>query len=133
MAVRYLLDTNTASYIIKGKPDKVRKRLLQLPMAEVAISTITEAELRFGAIRAPESARLRFLVEEFLKTLDILPWGSEAALQYATLRTALETQGQPMGNMDVMIAAHALATRAVLVTSDRSFRRLTQIEIEDWA
>jgi tRNA(fMet)-specific endonuclease VapC len=107
MAVRYLLDTNTASYVIKGNFPHVRERLLRVPMAEVGISVVTEAELRFGVARRPESARLEIAVEEFLLRVEVLPWDSAAAKQYALLRAALEREGKPMGNLDMMIAAHA--------------------------
>jgi tRNA(fMet)-specific endonuclease VapC len=133
MAVRYLLDTNTASYAIKGNVPGVRERLLKLPMAEVGISVITEAELRFGVARLPAAVRLRTLVEEFLLRVEVLPWNSVAAQHYAEIRTALERSGKPMGNMDMLIAAQALAEEAVLVTHDRVFRRVKGLRIEDWS
>jgi tRNA(fMet)-specific endonuclease VapC len=133
MPVRYLLDTNSASYIIKGNIPRVRERLLRVPMAEVAISAVTEAELRFGVVRRPEAARLKIAVEEFLLRVEVLPWGSEAAHAYAQIRAALEREGTPMGNLDMMIAAQALAARAVLVTSDRVFGRVKGVKIEDWS
>ncbi len=132
MPFRYLLDTNTASYIIKGHPPQVRVHLLAVPMAEVGISSVTEAELRFGAARRPEAARLAIAVEEFLLRLEILPWNSDAAKCYASLRADQEKKGEPMGNLDMMIAAQALATEAVLVTHDREFRRVKGLKSEDW-
>jgi len=129
--IRYLLDTNTASYVIKGNYPRVRERLLKVPMAEVGISVVTEAELRFGSVRKPEAARLH-AVEEFLLRVDVLPWTSDAARNYADIRAELEKAGEPIGNLDLMIAAHALATKAILVTHDRSFRRIKRLEIEDW-
>ena len=132
MAVRYLLDTNTASYVIKGNVPLVRERLLKIPMAEVGISVITEAELRFGVARRPEAARLKIAVQEFLLRVEVLPWNSDAAEHYAQTRAALERQGKPMGNLDLMIAAQALAAEAVLVTHDRVFRRVKGLKIEDW-
>ena len=131
MPVRYLLDTNIASYAIKGNFPEVRKRLLEVPMSEVGISVITEAELRFGAGRKT-STRLRLTVEEFLLRVEILAWDSQAARHYAELRTVLEDAGAPMGNLDMMIAAHALAVGAMLVTHDRVFRRVKELKIEDW-
>jgi tRNA(fMet)-specific endonuclease VapC len=131
MPVRYLLDTNIASYAIKGNFPEVRKRLLEVPMSEVGISVITEAELRFGAARKT-STRLRLAVEEFLLRVEILAWDSEAARHYAELRTVLEDSGAPMGNLDMMIAAQALAVGATLVTHDRVFRRVKELKIEDW-
>lgn len=133
MPTRYLLDTNMASYVIKGNIPRVRQRLVKVPMAQVAISAVTEAELRFGVARRPEAARLETAVEEFLLRVDSLPWDSAAARNYARVRAALERVGKPMGNLDMMIAAHALAVQAVLVTSDRVFRRVEQLKIQDWS
>src|ERR1700720_436907 len=132
MPSRYLLDTNTASYIIKGSVPRVRARLLKVPMSQVLISAVTEAELLFGAARKREAVRLKTAIDEFLLRVDSLPWDSNAARRYADLRAALEFGGIPMGNLDMMIAAHALAAEAILVTSDRSFRRLKHLKIEDW-
>jgi tRNA(fMet)-specific endonuclease VapC len=133
MPTRYLLDTNMASYVIKGNVPRVRERLLKVPMAQVSISVITEAELRFGVARRPEAARLKTAVEEFLLRVDVLPWDSEAAQHYAQVRAVLERAGESMGNLDMMIAAHALAVQAVLVTHDDVFRRIKQVKVEDWS
>ena len=132
MAVRYLLDTNTASYVIKGNFPRVRERLLKVPMSQVGISVVTEAELRFGVARLPEATKLKTVVEEFLLRVEVLPWTSEAAQHYARIRAALEREGEPMGNLDMMIAAQALAEEAVLITHDRVFRRVKGLKVEDW-
>jgi tRNA(fMet)-specific endonuclease VapC len=131
--IRYLLDTNTASYAIKGNVARVREQLLKIAMAEVGISVITEAELRFGVARLPAAIRLKDLVEEFLLRVEVLPWNSAAANRYAEIRAALERSGKPIGNMDMLIAAHALSVEAVLVTHDRVFRRVKGLKIEDWS
>jgi tRNA(fMet)-specific endonuclease VapC len=133
MPVRYFLDTNIASYVIKGNFPPVRERLLEIPMSEVGISVITEAELRFGVARLPQSAKLGRAVEEFLIRVEVLPWDSEAAQRYAQLRAALEEHGEPMGNLDLMIAAQALAEGVILVTNDRVFRRVRGLKVEDWS
>ena len=132
MPPRYLLDTNTASYIIEGNVPRVRERLLMVPMSQILISAVTEAELLFGAARKRGAVRLKTAVDEFLLRVDSMPWDSNAARRYADLRAALELNGIPMGNLDLMIAAHALSVEAVLVTNDRSFRRLIHLKIEDW-
>jgi tRNA(fMet)-specific endonuclease VapC len=132
MSVRYLLDTNTASYIIKGNFPRVRERLLKVPMSQVLISVITEAELLFGAARKREAVRLKTAIDEFLLRVESLAWDSAAARHYAEVRVTLESSGIPMGNLDMMIGAHALSAEAVLVTNDHSFRRLKQLKIEDW-
>src|ERR1700678_689952 len=131
MPVRYLLDTNIASYIIKGNFPHVRERLLKVAMNEVGVSVITEAELRFGVARLPQAAKLGKAVEEFLLRVEVLPWDSEAAQHYANLRATLEQQGEPMGNLDLMIAAQALAAETILVSNDRVFRRIRGLKIED--
>jgi tRNA(fMet)-specific endonuclease VapC len=132
MAVRYLLDTNTASYVIKGNFPRVRERLLKVPMAEVGISLVTEAELRFGVARLPDAVKLKTVIEEFLLRVESLPWASAAAQHYARIRATLEREGEPMGNLDMMIAAQAMANDAVLVTHDRVFRRVRELKVEDW-
>lgn len=133
MPVRYLLDANIASYAIKGNFPRVRERLLRVAMSEVGISVITEAELRFGVARLPGAAKLGLAVEEFLLRVEVLPWDSEAAQHYADLRATLDGQGEPMGNLDLMIAAQALAAGTILVTNDRVFRRVKGLKIEDWS
>lgn len=132
MPVRYLLDTNAASSVIKGNIPCVRERLLKVPMSEVGISVVTEAELRFGVARLPQAAKLGVAVEEFLLRVEILPWDSDCAQRYAEIRAALERESEPMGNLDLMIAAQALAAEAILVTNDRVFRRVKGLRLEDW-
>lgn len=132
MAVRYLLDTNTASYVIKGNSPSVRERLSRLSRNEVAVSVVTEAELRFGAERLPRTARIRLGVDDFLETIEVLAWNSAAAKSYSLMRTALERSGTPMGSLDLMIAAHALSLGATLVTHDRVFLRVKGLKTEDW-
>jgi tRNA(fMet)-specific endonuclease VapC len=133
MAIRYLLDTNIASCIIKGNSPAVDRHLARVPMAELAISAVTEGELRFGAARLPHAVRLHSLIEDFFLRVAILPWDSDAAQQYGRLRATLEREGQPMGNLDAMIAAHALALDAVLVTNDHAFARIRKLKVADWS
>jgi len=130
---RYLLDTNTCSYIMKGNVPAVRQHLAHVPIAQVFISSVTEAELRYGVARRPQAANLQQVVDEFLLRVTVLPWDSKAAQEYGLLRAALERSGQPIGNLDLMIAAHALATGSVLVTNDRSFARIKTLKMENWA
>jgi tRNA(fMet)-specific endonuclease VapC len=132
MPVRYLLDTNTASYVIKGNFPRVRDHLLRVPMAEVGISVITEAELRFGVARLPGAIRLKLAVEEFLIRVEILSWDSDAARQYADLHARLEAEGTPMGNLDMMIAAQAITSKVTLVTHDQVFKRIQSLKVVDW-
>ena len=129
---RYLLDTNTVSYIIRGKNEMVFRRLREIPGEQIFISVITEAELRFVVARRPEATNIAAAVAEFLRRVQIVPWDSLAALHYAEVRSASERIGEPMAVMDLLIAAQALALNATLVTSDRGFRRIKRLKIADW-
>lgn len=129
---RYLLDTNIASCIIKGNSPAVDRRLVKVAMAELAVSAVTGGELRFGAARLSHATRLHSLVEDFFLRVEVLPWDSDAAQQYGRLRATLEREGRPMGNLDTMIAAHALALEAVLVTNDHAFARIKKLKVVDW-
>jgi tRNA(fMet)-specific endonuclease VapC len=132
MPVRYLLDTDIASYIINNRFPGVRERLRKVPVADVGISVVTEAELRFGLARKPDASRLGFAVEEFLAHMETLAWDSSAAKIYATVRASLEREGTLLGAMDMMIAAHALAARCVLVTHDQAFQKIKRLKLADW-
>jgi tRNA(fMet)-specific endonuclease VapC len=132
MQCRYLLDTNIASYVIKGNFPAVRRRLVRHPMREIAISSVTEGELCHGVARRPDAARLRTIVDEFLLGVTILPWDSDAARQYGQLRATLERNGKPMGSLDMMIGAHALASALTLVTNDQAFGRIKGLKVQDW-
>ncbi|MCK5516131.1 MAG: type II toxin-antitoxin system VapC family toxin [Desulfobulbaceae bacterium] len=130
---RYMLDTNMASYIIKGKPVAVKEHLLHVPMASIYISAITEAELLHGVARKPEAKHLPLIVKEFLLRIQILPWDSEAANAYAQLRTACESEGKPLSVMDMLIAAHSVAAGTVLITNDKAFYNVKhRLALQDW-
>ena len=133
MADIRLLDTDTTSYIIKGKPAMVRENLRQFAMSDICISAITEAELLRGVAKKPEAKHLPVVVNEFLLRVTILPWDSNAARTYAELRTVCEKEGKSLGTMDMLIAAHCVAVGAKLVTHDKAFRHLKKyLVIEDW-
>ncbi len=120
--VLYMLDTNMVSYIVRGRSSAVRARLLALKKEEIGcISAITEAEIQYGLAKRPEATALQRLMDGFLASIRILPWDRNAAQAYGKLRTALEASGKGLGNMDMMIAAHAIATDAILVTHDKAF------------
>ena len=131
MSVRYLLDTNAASYAINKKSAAMDRHLAKTPMAELGISAVTEGELRYGAARSG-SAPLQATVEQFLLGVTIFSWDSEAASQYGELRATLEREGRLMGSLDMMIAAYALALGLVLITNDRAFGRIRKLKTEDW-
>jgi len=131
----FMLDTNTASFAIKGNPPIVRERMLKIPMVSLCISAITEAELLHGVARKPEAKNLSIAVREFLQRIDILPWDSDAAKTYAALRYNCEKDGVALGSMDMLIAAHAISAGAVLVTNDKAFSNVksNDLRLADWA
>ena len=131
MSVRYLLDTNAASYLINKKSLAMDRHLARVLVAELGISAVTEGELRYGAAMKG-STPLQTAVENFLLTVTILPWDSAVAREYGTLRSELEREGRLLGSLDAMIAAHAIALGVVLVTADRAFARIKSLRTEDW-
>ena len=135
MSVTYLLDTNTLSYIAKGKSPAARARLESLGNEDTAcISVVTEAELRYGLARRPAAHALRAAIEGLLFKLRILPWTSKDAIAYGDLRAGLEAAGVTLATMDMMIAAQALAAGAILVTNDKAFSHVEGLHgMENWA
>lgn len=132
MAVRYLLDTNVVSFHIRGSSAALQGRLRRIKAASVALSVVTEMEIRFGLARNP-GLRIAPLVEQFLDAMTILPLDSDVARAYARIRSELETEGRPIGPLDTMIAAHAVSVGATLVTNDvREFRRVRGLRVADW-
>jgi tRNA(fMet)-specific endonuclease VapC len=128
-----MLDTNTVSWIIRGAPAVVRERLVATPMSNVCISSITAGELRYGLAKRPDARRLAEAVEAFLRRVEVSAWDAAAARAYGGLRAELEAAGTPLGNLDLLIAAHAQATGAILVTGDIAFTRVGALEVVDWA
>ena len=130
-----MLDTNMVSYIAKGHSKAARTRMLNLKEDEVVcLSAITEAEVRYGLAKRPEATLLRERMEWFLAAVKILPWGRDEANVYGTLRAKLESSGKTIGNMDMQIAAHAIALGAVLVTNDKAFAQVDDLRaIANWA
>jgi tRNA(fMet)-specific endonuclease VapC len=132
METLYLLNTNTVSYYIADNPHEVRKRLNRVGLSSTAVSTVTEAELRYGVARNPAALRRRESVEFFLETAVILPWDSAAARTYGQLRADQERKGRPLSLEDLMIAAHALSLGLTLVTHDSVFSFIDGLKTEDW-
>ena len=129
--IRYMLDTNTVSHLLKGHP-AVTRRLITVPMASLCISAITEGELLFGLAKRPAAKQLHVAVRELLKRIDVLPWDSVAAEHYGIVRANMASQGKVLSPLDLLIATHALSIEAVLVTNDQSISLMPNLHIEDW-
>ena len=128
----YLLDTNICVYIIRRRPDPVYRRLSRTAGRAVAISVVTAFELEIGALRA-EGQHYSEAVRLFIGEFPVLPLEDSARKFYGQLRTALERRGEKIGAHDMLIAAHALALDATLVTNnEKEFRRIKGLRVENW-
>jgi tRNA(fMet)-specific endonuclease VapC len=128
-----LLDTTIASHVIKGDRPDVLSRLVALPMSSLAVSAVTEAELLFGVAKRGHPPALSERVRQFLLRINVLDWGRRAAAAYAALGAGCEQRGVNLAPFDMMIAAHAIAAEAVLVTRDGAFNHVGgDLRIEDW-
>jgi len=128
---RYMLDTNIVSHFVR-KQSAVDARIVALPMETLCVSAITEAELRFGLTKRPGNRTLAHEVNEFLSRVDALPWDRGVSAHYAQLRAEIERRGKPLAPLDLLIAAHALAAGATLVTSDAAFSQIPNLPTQDW-
>ena len=129
--MKYLLDTNTVSFALRGI-GRVGERLLARSPQDVAVSSITEAELWYGVQRVG-SPELRRSVEAFLSAIAVVPFDSAAARDYGDLRARLARRGTPIGLLDTLIAAHARALGLCLVTNNtKHFARVPRLRVEDW-
>ena len=126
-----MLDTNTVSHLLRGHP-LVAQRIVAVPITSLCISAITEGELLFGLAKRPSAERLHIAVGEFLRRADVLPWDSAVAKHYGIVRADLELHGKVLSPLDLLIAAHALAVGAVLVTNDRAFGLVAKLALQDW-
>jgi len=131
--MRYLLDTNTCIYIIKRSPPSVYARVKRLRVGDVGISAITYCELQFGVAKSSNPNRNQAALNEFLAPIEVLDFPSDAAPTYGELRARLIRNGTPIGNYDLLIAAHALHLGVTLVTNNRrEFSRVPNLAIENW-
>lgn len=130
-AYPYLLDTNAASALIRGR---VSPELQQLLMDHSAcISVITEAELRFGVVRRPEATRLATVIAAFLQDSPVLPWTCATTQAYAELGTLMEEAGVGLAAMDWLIAAKSRAEDCTLVSGDGAFVQVPKLRVPDWS
>lgn len=129
-----MLDTNIASHVIRGDLPAVRQRVLMVPMESLVISSVTEAELRYGVAKRGYPKALTQAVDLFLERVETLAWSSDVAAVYANLRTSGEKAGNSLSALDMMIASHAKATDTILVTRDKAFRaKALELNLEDWS
>lgn len=137
MTATYLLDTNMFSYIVKGISPAARSEFLRLSQdhnVTLCLSVMTEAEVRFGMAKRNLSRSRCSAIENLFAHFHILPWGSEEAAVYALTRAKLEAKGITVESMDLLIAAQAITSGAVLVTRDKIFAHIEDVHATvNWA
>jgi tRNA(fMet)-specific endonuclease VapC len=132
--MRYLLDTNICIYVIKRRPPQVLARFQRCVVGDIGLSTVTLAELEYGAAKSQEPARNQAALAAFTLPLELVAFDAPAAAAYGPIRAALERQGTPIGAMDLLIAAHAWSLGVILVTNNvREFGRVPGLQLENWA
>lgn len=131
--MKYLLDTNTCIYIINRKPPSAVDRIRSKQPEDIAVSTVTIAELEYGVYRSQKIDQNRIALLEFLVPLTILDFDQAAAAVYGSIRSSLEARGTPIGPMDLLIAAQAMSHGLILVTNNgRELSRVDGLGIENW-
>ena len=131
--MNYLLDTNICVFVIRQKLQLVVRRFKEHLPDQLGISTVTLAELRYGADKSSNPSKNHTALDAFLAPLEIVDFDAECAECYGTIRAELESCGLPIGPLDTMIAAHALRLRLPVVTNNtREFSRVPGLTLEDW-
>jgi len=132
--IRYMLDTDICSYIIRERPLNVFERFKKIDMGQLYISTVTYAELIYGVEHSSSKKINRPIIDDFIHHLTILSWDQDAAEHYGKIRAFLRAEGNIIGAMDMMIAAHARSQEMTLVTNnDKHFKRVPMLKVENWA
>ncbi len=132
--MKLMLDTNICIYLIKKHPASALERFWSHPVGEIGMSVVTLAELEYGVAKSSRPTRNREALEQFISPLEVALFDRHATTAYGRLRTALEKKGQPIGSMDLLIAAHAISLDVRLITHNmRELGRVPGLRIEDWA
>ena len=133
MSIQYLLDTNIISHIMQGRDVALLAKLQTLAVGDVAMSSVTFGELVYGIQRKGSPNRLVLALDQILLRIEVLPWTQEVAQCYGQLCASLESQGINLSDLDMMIAAHAIAERLSLVSRDKAFLQLhNELQVEIW-
>jgi len=132
--MRYLIDTNICIYIMNERPAEVIRKFRQTDVGDIGISSITVSELQYGVSKSGHREKNQQRLNEFLLPMRILPFDENAARCYGDIRCQLEKQGQIIGPLDLLIAAHAMSEQLIIVTNnDKEFRRIQNLTVENWA
>ena len=128
----YMLDTNIISHLLRNPKGKAAKQIARVGDDNICTSIIVAAELRYGCAKSG-SSRLTEAIEDLLGEINILPFDVPADAEYGGIRAELEAGGKPIGSNDLLIAAHAQATGATIVTANTSeYKRIRGLKVENW-
>ena len=128
-----LLDTNTCIYFLNKASDRIIEQFRKFSPSDVRLSSITVAELFYGAEKSRAKKNNWAVVEKFVSTFDVVAFDRDSCRKYARVRTLLETSGTPIGPMDLLIAAISLANDFILVTNNtKEFSRVKKLKLENW-
>lgn len=131
--MRILLDTNICIYIIKKKPADVINRFLDIEPGEIAVSSITLAELQFGVMKSSDPVRNQEALDKFIAPLEVIDFDYSDTIEYGRIRAYLESKGTPIGPLDTLIAAQALSKGLILVSNNiKEFTRVPELLLENW-
>ena len=131
--MKLMLDTNICIYLIRQHPASVLERFASHPVGNVGLSVVTLAELEYGVTKSGRPERNREALEQFVSPLEVTSFDRPAAAAYGRLRTALEKKEQPIGSLDLLIAAHAISLDVRLITHNvKEFGKVPGLRIEDW-
>ncbi len=131
--MKYLLDTNICIYIINKRPSSVLNKLSMYEIDDIAISSITVSELEYGINKSINPDKSRFALIEFLLPFELIDYDAKAAKEYGIIRAEMEKNGQPIGAMDYLLAAHAISANLILVSNNlREFKKVKELKCENW-
>ena len=129
----YLLDTNICIYILKRKPIEVFERFKTLKLGELKISSITVAELYYGAYNSQKIEKNLMTLDSFLKPFDYVEFNEKSAIEYAKIKSNLKKEGKIIGELDMQIAGIAMANDLILITNNvKEFERVNGLKIDNW-
>lgn len=131
--MKYLIDTNICIYIMNNHPPKVLEKFKELRVGDVGVSSITVSVLHYGACKSNRVKKNIQRLEEFLSPFEILSYDDNAARFYGLVRSQLEKKGKVIGHLDLLIAAHALSEKLILISNNtKEFSRVKSLRVENW-
>ncbi len=131
--IKYLVDTDICIYIMNKRPTGIIHKFKLFDVGEIGVSTITVSELQYGVSKSENHRLNKQRIEEFLAPLEILPYDEMAANIYGDIRFQLEKRGEPIGPLDLLMAAHALSRNLILISNnEKEFKRVRNLKVENW-